>query len=89
MGLKCTRRALWDREGGECWPVRPRMIYVPRMVPRVRVDEMRGRGVISSTPRTPTSHNNKGRQTLSDERANGARWSDQKKGVTNPENGDF
>ena len=24
-----AHRALWDREGGECWPVRPRMIYVP------------------------------------------------------------
>ena len=24
-----ARRALCDREGGECWPVRPRMIYVP------------------------------------------------------------
>ena len=24
-----ARRALCDHEGGECWPVRPRMIYVP------------------------------------------------------------
>ena len=24
-----AKRALWYREGGECWHVRPRMIYVP------------------------------------------------------------
>ena len=24
-----AKRALWYREGGECWAVRPRMIYVP------------------------------------------------------------
>ena len=26
---RSAQRALWYREGGECWPVRPRMIYVP------------------------------------------------------------
>ena len=26
---RSAQRALWYREGGECWHVRPRMIYVP------------------------------------------------------------
>ena len=35
-GYHSAQRVLWYREGGECWHVRPRMIYVPSLKTSIR-----------------------------------------------------